>query len=109
MARKARLEFAGAIYYVLNRGSSAPPGRAGASKRKGEGRPGISSELFGTADAAQAFVNCVFEAADRMQWRIHAYCVMPERLPSRVGDAAGKSGEWRPLAAERFRQSLQSL
>lgn len=57
MARKPRLEFAGACYHVLNRGN-------------------YRGDLFETAGAAQAFVDCLGEASERMGWRIHAYCVM---------------------------------
>ncbi len=57
MARKPRIEFAGAIYHVLNRGN-------------------YRSDLFDSAGAAQAFVDCLFEACERMGWRLHAFCVM---------------------------------
>jgi REP element-mobilizing transposase RayT len=57
MARKPRIEFAGAIYHVLNRGN-------------------YRSDLFETAGAAQAFLTCLGEACERMGWRVHAYCLM---------------------------------
>ena len=57
MGRKPRIEFAGAIYHVLNRGN-------------------YRSDLFDSAGAAQAFVDCLFEACERMGWRLHAFCVM---------------------------------
>lgn len=57
MARKPRLEFAGACYHVLNRGN-------------------YRGDLFETTGAAQAFVDCLGEASERMGWRVHAYCVM---------------------------------
>lgn len=57
MARRPRIEFAGAHYHVLNRGN-------------------YRSEIFATAGAAQAFVSCLEEACERMGWRVHAYCVM---------------------------------
>ncbi len=57
MARKPRIEFAGAIYHVLNRGN-------------------YRKDLFDSAGAAQAFVDCLFQACERMGWRLHAYCVM---------------------------------
>jgi REP element-mobilizing transposase RayT len=57
VARKPRIEFAGAIYHVLNRGN-------------------YRSDLFDSAGAAQAFVDCLFEACERMGWRLHAFCVM---------------------------------
>jgi len=54
VARRPRIEFAGAVYHVFNRGS----GRA---------------DLFDSAGAAQAFIDCLFEACERMGWRLHAY------------------------------------
>ena len=57
MARRPRIEFAGAIYHVLNRGN-------------------YRADLFDTAGAAQAFVDCLFQTCERLGWRLHAYCVM---------------------------------
>ncbi len=57
MARKPRIEFAGAHYHVLNRGN-------------------YRGDLFETAGAAQAFVACLGEACERMGWRVHAYCLL---------------------------------
>ena len=57
MARKPRIEFAGACYHVLNRGNHR-------------------RDLFETAGAAQAFTDCLGEACDRMGWHVHAYCLM---------------------------------
>ena len=57
MARKPRIEFPGAIYHVLNRGN-------------------YRSDLFDTSGAAQAFTDCLFETCERMDWRLHAYCLM---------------------------------
>lgn len=57
MARKPRIEFAGAIYHVLNRGN-------------------YKADLFDSAGAAQAFVECLFQTCERMGWRLHAFCLM---------------------------------
>lgn len=57
MARRPRIEFAGAIYHVLNRGN-------------------YRADLFDSAGAAQAFVECLFQTCERMRWRLHAYSVM---------------------------------
>ena len=57
MARKPRIEFAGAVYHVLNRGN-------------------YRGDIFETAGAAAAFVACLGEACERMGWRVHAYCLM---------------------------------
>jgi putative transposase len=56
MARKPRIEFEGAVYHVFNHGHRR-------------------TDLFATAEAAQAFVDCLGEAAARMQWRLQAYCL----------------------------------
>lgn len=57
MARKLRLEYAGACYHVINRGN-------------------YRRDLFRGKGAAQSFVDCLFEAAERYGWRVHAYVVM---------------------------------
>ena len=57
MARKPRIEYAGAVYHVLNRGN-------------------YRGDLFETAGAAEAFVSCLEEASERMGWRVHGYCLM---------------------------------
>jgi putative transposase len=60
MGRKPRIEFEGAVYHVFNHGS---------------GRP----ELFATPANAEAFIGCLFDACERMQWRLHAYCLTRDR------------------------------
>ena len=50
MARKLRLEYAGACYHVINRGN-------------------CRSDVFGSAGAADAFEICLGEAAERYGWR----------------------------------------
>ena len=57
MARKPRIQYAGACYHVLNRGN-------------------YRGDLFETAGAAQAFLDCLGEACERMGWLLHAYCLM---------------------------------
>jgi REP element-mobilizing transposase RayT len=57
MARKLRLEWAGACYHVINRGN-------------------YRRELFSGKGAAESFVTCLSEAAARFGWRLHAYVVM---------------------------------
>lgn len=52
-----RLEYAGACYHVINRGN-------------------YRRDLFSGKGAAEAFVVCLFEAAERFGWRLHAYVVM---------------------------------
>ena len=50
MARKLRLEYAGACYHVINRGN-------------------CRSDVFGSSGAAHAFEVCLGEAAERYGWR----------------------------------------
>ena len=57
MARKTRLEYAGASYHVLNRGN-------------------YRRDLFAETGAARAFTRCLAEAAERFGWRVHAFVVM---------------------------------
>lgn len=57
MARKLRLEYAGACYHVINRGN-------------------YRRDLFAGPGAAESFEGCLFEAAERFGWRLHAYVVM---------------------------------
>ena len=57
MARKLRLEYAGACYHVINRGN-------------------YRRDLFAGPGAAESFQRCLMEAAVRFGWRLHAYVVM---------------------------------
>ena len=57
MARKLRLQYEGAVYHVINRGN-------------------YRRDVFETADKAKAFEECLFEAAERMGWRLQAYALM---------------------------------
>lgn len=57
MARPLRLEFAGAVYHVINRGN-------------------YRRNLFTGKGAAEAFERTLGEAAVRFNWRVHAYVVM---------------------------------
>ena len=56
MARKARLELAGAIYHVLSRGN-------------------YRKELFGDP-GAKLFEKTLFEASAKCGWLLHAYVIM---------------------------------
>ena len=57
MPRKLRLEFAGACYHVINRGN-------------------YRRDLFAGTGAAESFQACLFEAAARFGWRLHAFVIM---------------------------------
>ncbi len=57
MARKLRLEEAGGLYHVINRGNYRQP-------------------VFGSVGAAQAFETTLRETVERFGWKVHAYVLM---------------------------------
>lgn len=57
VARKLRIQFAGALYHVINRGN-------------------YRRDLFETTGAAEAFLRVLFEAAARHGWLLHAFVLM---------------------------------
>ena len=57
MARKLRVEYSGACYHVINRGN-------------------YRRDLFTGRGAAESFQCCLFEAAQRFRWRLHAFGIM---------------------------------
>lgn len=57
MARKLRLEHAGACYHVINRGN-------------------YRKDLFTAKGAAESFQRCLFEACTGFGWRLHAFVIM---------------------------------
>jgi REP element-mobilizing transposase RayT len=57
MARKLRLEYAGACYHVINRGN-------------------YRRNLFAGEGAAESFQQCLFEAVAKFGWRLHAFVIM---------------------------------
>ncbi|GAB5562712.1 MAG: hypothetical protein SynsKO_43590 [Synoicihabitans sp.] len=57
MARKLRIAYPGALYHVINRGN-------------------YRSNVFASDGAKRAFIKCLWQAAEKANWRIHAYVVM---------------------------------
>lgn len=57
MARKLRLQYAGAMYHVINRGN-------------------YRADIFASVGAKKAFEVCLFEACAKARWQLHAYVVM---------------------------------
>ncbi len=57
MARKLRLEFAGACYHVINRGN-------------------YRRDLFAASGAAESFYHCLDQACQRFRWLVHAFVIM---------------------------------
>ncbi|MBI2496602.1 MAG: transposase [Opitutae bacterium] len=57
MARKLRLEYAGACYHVINRGN-------------------YRRDVFAPKGASASFEQCLFEACEKFGWRLHAFVIM---------------------------------
>jgi REP element-mobilizing transposase RayT len=80
MARKLRVEYAGAIYHVMNRGDRR--------------------ELIFMDDAdRQRFVETLGEVCAKTGWQVHAYVLMPNHFPLGGRDAAAKSGRQNEMIA----------
>ena len=82
MARKPRLEFAGAIYHVLSRGN-------------------YRQELFDD-DSATLFDKALFQASAKCSWLLHAYVIM-----SNYCDLAVETSEGNLLEHSRGGQSYK--
>ncbi len=50
-------EFEGAIYHIINRGN-------------------YRQDIFKSAGASQAFLDCLYAGAEKSHWVLHAYCLM---------------------------------
>ena len=61
MPRKIRVEYAGAIYHVMNRGDRR-------------------ELIFKDAGEHQCFVETVGEACAQTDWQVHALCLMPNHF-----------------------------
>ncbi len=57
MARRPRIEYAGAVYHIINRGN-------------------YQQDLFTVGKSGEAFEKALFEAAERCGWVLHAYVIM---------------------------------
>lgn len=57
MARKLRIEYAGAIYHVMNRGDRQEP-------------------IFENDEDRRRFLDTLAEACEKTGWQVHAYCLM---------------------------------
>ena len=57
MARKLRLQYAGAFYHVINRGN-------------------YRADVFASDGAKDAFLECLGEACAKTGWKVHGYLVM---------------------------------
>src|SRR6266540_6014402 len=61
VARKLRVEYAGAIYHVMSRGDRREP-------------------IFQDEADRQRFVETLGEGCERSGWQVHAYCLMPNHF-----------------------------
>ena len=57
MARKLRIQYAGAVYHVMNRGDRR-------------------EAIFEDGQDRQRFLETVSEACQKTAWQVHAYCLM---------------------------------
>lgn len=57
MARKIRIQYAGACYHVINRGN-------------------YRGWIFESAGARKSFLKCLVEICETQGWRLHAWCLM---------------------------------
>ena len=57
MARKLRIQYAGAFYHVINRGN-------------------YRSWIFETAGARHSFLECLGLSCRAKDWRLHGWCLM---------------------------------
>ena len=61
MARKLRIEYAGAIYHVMNRGDRR-------------------EAIFADDQDRERFLETLAEACQKTGWQIHAYCLISNHL-----------------------------
>jgi putative transposase len=61
MARKLRIQYAGAIYHVMNRGDRREP-------------------IFKDDQDRERFLETLSQACQRTLWQIHAYCLLPNHF-----------------------------
>ena len=61
MARKLRVEYAGAIYHVMNRGDRREP-------------------IFLDDRDRGTFLETLAQACQKTEWEVHAYCLMPNHF-----------------------------
>ncbi len=61
MPRKPRIEYAGAIYHVMNRGDRR-------------------EAVFQDSRDYECFLQTLAEACEKAKWQVHAYCLMPNHF-----------------------------
>lgn len=88
MARKPRIEFAGAVYHVSNRGKSR-------------------RTLFGQPGPADVFERTLLEACRRCGWQLAAYCLMGDRYDLALTTPRGNLVEGMQWLQSTFANSLK--
>jgi len=92
MPRKPRIEYAGAVYHVLNRGN-------------------YRNDLFAVASAGTSFEKTLFETCSRYDWRLHAYVLMSNHyhlaLETRTANLAAGMQWLQSTFANRFNQIVR--
>jgi len=74
VARRLRIEYAGALHHVINRGN-------------------YRRDLFADEKVAEAFVRTLFEAAGKFGWRVQAYVLMSNHFHLAVATPEPTLGE----------------
>jgi REP element-mobilizing transposase RayT len=70
MARKLRIQYAGAVYHVMNRGDRR-------------------EEIFRDDQDRRRFLEALAEACGKTGWQVHAYCLMPNHFHLAVETPTG--------------------
>ena len=78
MARRLRIEYAGALHHVINRGN-------------------YRRDLFESERAGDAFLRTLFEAAGKFGWKIDAYVLMLNHFHLVVETPEPTLGEGMPI------------
>jgi len=71
MPRKLRLEYAGAIYHVVNRGDRR-------------------EDIFKDDLDRRQFLSTLQEACQKAEWQVHAYCLMRQSFSPGDGNSPGQ-------------------
>ena len=88
MARKPRIQHAGAIYHVMNRGDRR-------------------EDIFHDDEDRQLFLKTLGEACEKTGWQVHAYCLMRNHFHLVVENSAGQPGARHEMVSQHLHGALQ--
>ena len=88
MPRKLRLEYAGAIYHVMNRGDRR-------------------EKIFRGKQDREIFLRTLAEACEKTGWQVHAWCLNEQSFSPVYRNAPGESGGGDEVAAGGLYQAVQ--